>query len=34
MSRDLLSEATRALRDTAEASELEARATRARVMSS
>ncbi|HTA89263.1 MAG TPA: hypothetical protein VK745_06800 [Polyangiaceae bacterium] len=33
MSKDLLSEATRALRDTEEVSELEARATRARVMS-
>ena len=33
MSEDLLAEATRALRETAEVSELEARATRARVMS-
>jgi len=33
MSRDLLSEATRALRENDEASELEVRATRARVMS-
>jgi hypothetical protein len=33
MSKDLLSEATRALRETEEVSELEARATRARVMS-
>jgi TolA-binding protein len=32
MSKDLLSEATRALRETSEVSELEARATRARVM--
>jgi hypothetical protein len=33
MSKDLLAEATRALRETAEGSELEARATRARIMS-